>query len=260
MKILVVGCSMTRGHGLDLESVDPKLWVNQLLNQSFQNPEIVNLSKTGANNHWIFCETATSLINESYDIVIVGWSEISRLNFNLGLELYSTLTRFTGEFETNLNNYETVSKKWLLETGDRLRRFYNDHWSLLDLIKYSNILINIQLQRKSQVFFVNTMTPIPDDYFEFKNFKFPSELTDFERTMLQTESRDNDEIQELYSDIHRQYHQYGGFQKSHWLNLNDTIISMRVDDASDTDRHPGYQTQDLFYEFLLPRFTTALEN
>ena len=112
-KILAVGGSFTRGEGLKLETADPALWVNQLVNHKFCDYQVTNLSKTGADNHWIFKETACALIKNHYDVVIVGWIDISRLTNNIGLELYPTHTMFTNDFDFNINNGVKFTGKWL---------------------------------------------------------------------------------------------------------------------------------------------------
>lgn len=66
-RILVVGCSMTAGHGLKATAEDPlkidvtdtDLWVNLLCNKTFDYPGVTNLAVSGRNNEWIFLETAT---------------------------------------------------------------------------------------------------------------------------------------------------------------------------------------------------------
>ena len=252
-KILAVGCSVTFGHGLKLETDDPSLWVNQLVNHKFRDHHVTNLSKTGADNHWIFKETACALIKNHYDVVIVGWTVISRLRNNIGLELYPTSTSFfKEEFDVNINNGIKFTGKWLQETGDRLRKCYNDHWSILDLVKYVNILVYMQeTVAKSKIYFVNSLIDFPNDLFHKKEFLTPYKLSDFEKNMLNFDFRDDAEIKELYNMIHSQYNQYGGIQENNWLNLYKSLFSMQVDDVSATDTHPGYTSQNIFAEYLI---------
>jgi hypothetical protein len=148
-KILVVGCSMTAGAGLcatvtdpfKIDVTDPNLWVNQLCHQLFDTPQVTNLAITGKNNEWIFNETACALVKDHYDVVLVAWSELGRFNYNIGLESYSTATILSslGSRDIKINPGVTVSAKWQSKIGDQLRKFLNDHWTILDLIKYVNI-------------------------------------------------------------------------------------------------------------------------
>jgi hypothetical protein len=266
-KILVVGCSMTNGHGLvatptdpyKLDTTDSKLWVNHVCRQMCNDPQIVNLAKSGRNNHWIFTETACALAKDSYDIVIVAWSELARYNFNVGLELYPTLTTLGLTQDININPGVTVSAQWLTKLGDQLRRLYNDHWMLLDLIKYVNILKQIQVDaRNSKLFFVNTLFTFPPNYFEHKPFTTISNLPDYTQDLLQGETRDDNEVEKLYNMIYSQYNDYGGIQSDLWLNLYDSFLSMQIDSAQKNDPHPGYKSQQVFSDYLIPVLTEKL--
>ena len=250
-KILVVGDSITFGAGLALGKNDPKLWINQLASQTFTDYELTNLAEIGRNNHWIFNESASELLTNDYDIAIIGWSEISRFNFDIGLELYKTSSMLRN-MDINING-DHVSGNWLEETGNRLRRYYNDHWAILDLIKYVNILYNIQVGCKNKkLFFVNTLARWSPGYFEYVNFSLPSELSEFQKQILSVDTRDDLEIKELYNMTHEHYKKYGGIQNKCWLNLYQPLCTLMVDRVSSFDPHPGYASQDIFVKQLLP--------
>lgn len=249
--ILFNGCSFTKGTGLANEDLSPELWTNQLATKYFDNPVITNIADAGRNNHWIFVETLAELTKKHYDVVFVAWTNTDRLNFNVGLESYKTLTRLYNSIPINLNSSQTISSSWQDETGDRLRRIQNLHWGILDLVKYVNILVDYQVQyRKSKIFFVNSMCAWSQDYFEKLDYTKPSELGSFYHKLLDVDNRNDDEINALYNLIHRQYSSYGGIQSQHWLNLYRSLISAKIDDASATDQHPGKQSQHLFTKFL----------
>ena len=239
---------MASGLGLADEINDSRLWVNQLCNKIFDNPVITNLADGGRNNHWIFTETASRMTQQDFDIVIVAWSSFARFNFNVGLETYRTLTRLANNIDVGINPNNTISGKWLDQIGDKLRRIHNDHWDILDLIKYTNILA--QLNTTSRLFFVNTLFDLPATYFNHIDFKLPSELDSYTLELLQADTRSDDQIKELYNHIHAQYKSYGGMRSELWLNLHKSFYSMKIDDASETDQHPGYASQDRFVEYL----------
>jgi len=250
-KILAVGCSITRGHGLDKEMHDPKLWVNQIFDQF---GEVTNLSMTGMNNYWIFLETMSELLrtNNDYDIVVVGWTAIPRYYFHVGLELYPVQTKLD-HIDINVNNNLTYSGTWLEKIGNNLKKIHNDHWDILDLVKYVNILIRFRgTSPDKKIFFVNTLAPWCREYFNFKKISLPSDLDSYEQDLLQVDTRDDDEIFSLYQMIHSQYRHYGGINESHWLNLYDSLHLMQIDKVSESDSHPGYLSQDRYAEFLTP--------
>lgn len=252
-KILVVGCSMTRGHGLPGgESQDPKLWTNQIFDEI---GKVHNLAMTGRNNHWIFLETVSALLRKKnyYDIVLVGWSAIPRYCFHVGLELYAVHTRLIDHFDININNNVTFTGKWLQKVGDDLNKMHNDHWDILDLIKYVNTLIMLhETSPDKKIVFVNTLSPWSRDFFERKQISLPSDLDTYTQDLLEIETRDDNEILKLYEMIHEQYTQYGGIRQSHWLNLYDSLLSMQIDNVSEIDGHPGYQSQEKYSQFLGP--------
>lgn len=254
LKALVVGCSYSKGQGLDLEIQDPALWTNQLLQYISPGCNITNLSCSGKNNHWIFTEAYTAIIQQDPDIVLLGWTDQSRLNFTVGLETYCTDTVFKNH-DIQINPDITVSAKQLKSVGDQLRRWYNDHWTLLDLVKYVNILYDAQVtQRKKTLICVNSLMHIPNNYFDKKEFKFPSDLSKFEQNMLNADTRDDQEIKQLYHMTHQNYQRYGGIKSHIWLNLYQSLDSMKEDTVSDTDRHPGYVSQSAYSKYLIEKY------
>jgi hypothetical protein len=254
-KLLVVGCSFAKGMGLLYEDKNESLWVNQLHKHCWPDYKLTNLSKIGSNNDWIFLETLSALIKETYDLVLVEWTAIPRFNFNIGLELYSTHTMFT-DIDININN-ESISGKWLLQMGNNLKRYHNDHWDILTLIKYINTLIEIQTSRNSSILFVNGLAPWPTNYFIKKKFTVPSDLSIFEKKMFNVDTRDDNEIFKLYDKVHSEYELYGGIHHDCWLNLYDSLLSLQIDDASNTDQHPGLLSQDIFVNKLKENICTS---
>jgi len=260
MKTLIVGCSYTKGHGLALETDDPRLWATQLIEHIVPGSQITNLSATGANNHWIFTEACTALTQDDYDIVLVGWSEQSRLNFNIGLETYSTQTMFKNA-DVNINPGITVTGEHLLSIGNELRKLQNDHWTLLDLVKYVNILYDIQVKcRNKKLICVNSLLHIPKNYFIKQNFEVPSELSLFHQLMFAAETRNDQEVRDLYDLTHQHYRHYGGIRPELWLNLYQSLHSMKVDNVSSTDNHPGYLSQTSFAKYLINQYNETMHN
>lgn len=247
---MVVGCSFAYGAGLRLENQDPSLWVNQL----FSNADLTNVAKTGANNSWIFLETVSQLRKQRYDLVLVAWTAIPRYNFHVGLELYPVHTMLNkASVDVNLNSHVTVSGKWLTSIGDNLNKIHNDHWDLLDLVKYINTLIELQVTaRGGKLVFVNSLGPWCNNYFEHKKITLPSDLDPYVQNLLEVEHRDDSDIFKLYNMIHAQYADHGGIQESYWLNLYNSLRKQQIDTASDHDLHPGYKSQTAYVEYLAP--------
>jgi len=245
--MLVCGCSFTAGTGLEFLKDDPKLWINQLTNKLGYN--LTNISKIGRNNDWIFVETMLELSKHKYDAVVVAWSTIPRINVNLGLELYSTISKLDGVTTSDINtNTITYTKKWQKQVGDKLFEAYSYHWDLLKLVKYVNILDSMH----KNVYFVNTYGPWPNNFFIKQAVKKPSNLDQFTQDLLNVETRDDIEIFQLYNMIHKQYNDAGGINSDLWLNLYDSFEKNKLDIASKTDKHPGYLSNDCYTEILYP--------
>jgi len=247
-KVLAVGCSMTFGYGLKLEKYDPSLWVNQL----FPNMKINNVASPGANNHWIFLETLSQLRQQSYDIVLVAWSGIPRYNFHVGLELSSVRTLLTNK-DVILNSNRVIPGSWLKSIGDNLNKIHNDHWDLLDMVKYVNTLIDLQVKiRQGKLVFVNTLGPWCNNYFKQQKINLPSDLDPYVQSLLEVDRRDDKDIFQLYDMMHAHYTEYGGIQENYWLNLYNSLRRQQIDNASSTDEHPGYQSQQAYTTYLAP--------
>ena len=249
MKLLVSGCSFTKGHGLDFEKKDSKLWANQI--SSKLNSSIKNIARSGYNNQTIFIETLSELTKQDYDLVILAWSIIPRWNFQFGFELYETFSHLA-DYQVNTNN-KILSTKWQTDLKNKLLQIHNDHWNLLDIVKYVNILINMQERNKhKKIFFVNTYGPWSDNFFEKKQISLPSDLCEYTQSLLNVDKRDDEEIFKLYNLMHKQYNDAGGIQEQNWLNLYNSFEKLKVDNVSETDHHPGYDSQDVFVDQLWP--------
>lgn len=247
-KILVAGCSYTSGFEMPGERDNPSIWAN-LLSKKLGATTIKNVAQPGVNNHYIFLETISALIKDHYDLVLVEWSAIPRYVCHVGLELYDVYTRF--EDEVNLVNKETIPKAWLKEIKNRLLKIHNDHWDILDLVKYVNVLIELQVKnRSSQIFFINGIGPWSDQFFTKKQINLPSDLTQYEQNLLQADLRDDSEIFQLYDMIHEHYSNYGGIQQKYWLNLYQSQDKLKIDTISSTDFHPGYASQKVFSDYF----------
>ena len=255
-KILIVGCSLSSGAGLPGEKNNSRIWANQLT-AKLGACTINNVSKTGANNHWIFLETISALIKDRYDLVLVEWSAIPRYRFKVGLELYSVDSLLNKDI--NLVGGETITAKWLSEIKNRLSRIHNDHWDILDIIKYVNTLIELQTKlAQGQIFFINGLGPWSDQYFAKKQIYLPSDLDKYTHNLLDATDRDDDEIFQLYNMIHDHYAAYGGIQEKYWLNLYQSQMSLKIDEVSIVDSHPGYNSQDLYADYFYQQIQEKL--
>lgn len=255
--MLIVGCSFANGSGLPGEHSNPRIWPNQL-GEKFNIDEIKNAASTGANNYWIFSETISQLLKDSYDLVLVEWSAIPRYKLKVGLELYSTDSMLNQS--VNLVGGETISAESLATVKKLLHKIHNDHWDILELVKYINALIEIQItSRQQKLFFINGLGPWSDQYFVKKQIELPSDLDQYTHTLLQADRRDDQEVFQLYNMIHDDYVAHGGIHGNRWLNLYSSMNSTKIDTVSTTDQHPGYLSQDIFAEYFYQTINKKLD-
>lgn len=241
-ELLVVGCSYAAGWKLPNEHRSSDLWVNQL----FPHHQVTNLSRPGANNHWIFLETAKALRQKKFDQVIVAWTAIPRYHFRVGFELYCTDTKLSAERDISIVGNQTVSRFWQEEVGNQLRMIHNDHWDILDLVHYVNILVDIC----PNVRFVNSLLPWSKNYFDHLTNPKIVDLDTYVRQLIQTDLRDDAESLELYHAMHQHYQDAGSIQPTHWLNLYDSFDSLKIDQIDYYDSHPAAKSHRIFAEYL----------
>lgn len=184
-----------------------------------------------------------------FDRVVVAWSVIPRYHFRAGLETYCTDTKLDGKYDINLVGGEVITKHWLQETGDRLRMIHNDHWDILDLVQYVNILKSLWNQSNG-LHFVNAMGPWCRDYFTRQNAVVPSDFDPYIQSLLRCDERSDQEIFDIYNRIHSEYDEHGGINADLWLNLYDSFDSLKTDTIAHDDVHPGLASQDVFTKFL----------
>ena len=90
MKTLVNGASFSRG---------PGSWPYHL--KTVDQTKLVNLAQAGAGNTYIHESTTSELYTRSYDLVIIGWTGITRIDFRV-----SDIDMFSKSSYTSLNSYK----------------------------------------------------------------------------------------------------------------------------------------------------------
>ena len=259
-KILLSGASVTAGLGLPQERHTPELFVNRLATETlgYSKDNVNNICIVGLDNHNIFLDTAAEITKNTYADVIICWQTIPTINFNFGLETYPTSTSLVAPHkmdatDINLVHKQVISKKKIYEIRMFLLRHYNLHWGILDLVKYINILQTLALANNTRLHFINFALPWDTNhYFRPIDWQVPSELDATTQDILAAEFRDDDETRQLYNTIHQAYASPGGINAHLWLNLYDPLKRLQLDNIDQDDRHPGMQSQGVFFEYLHP--------
>lgn len=247
------GCSYTAGFGWDLERHDDRLWSNILHknNHFLKNTEQVNLGISGASNSEIFAETTRALMDHRPAYAFVEWTSYPRYRVLLSVETYNAQQHFTPNTVFSDHNLNDISytKKYLSNIRDRFFSLHHPHLDTVNIIKYTNILINLSKLTNTKIFFINGLCLWDNDYFNVLENVLPSNYTPYTQSILNCNNRDDSEIFKLYSKIHQEYLNEGGIQQQHWLNLYRSMRDNQVDVNSD-GIHPGEQSNIKFFDLL----------
>jgi hypothetical protein len=257
-EILLSGCSYTKGFGLDLEKNDSNNAYNVFVREYFKNNyNITNVAESGNSNLSIYFSSSTALIEKHYDYAFVGWTSYPRYNFRLGFETYAFGNRvvFTGMplDDTVEHNGHVLSynKKWLTEFKDRYFLAHHDHFEVVNLMKYITLLIDLADRVGTKLYFVNNICSWDDTFFDRFTSFLPSELSEKTQKLLDTETRDDAEIFELYNLMHNDFEANGGIRENRWINLYTPFKKL---DIGNDNWHPGPLSHKTFGIYLAQRF------
>ena len=201
-----------------------------------------------------------ALIKKNYDYSFVCWTALHRYVFWMGLETYECKRTFNPNnifssipVEHKGNNISWSSKK-LAELNADFLLLNHDHYYIRDIISYVNILITIAEEKNTKIFFINNILPWDQNYFvHHQEVVLPSMLTDYTNELLNSNNRDDLQINELYHLIHSHYADNGGINQSRWLNLYQSFFNSMIDFGND-QMHPGLKSNKLFADFLTEEF------
>lgn len=127
MRILTNGCSFSRG---------PTAWPNHIA--KWFNADLVNLAQAGAGNTYISRATMSELQARSYDLVLIMWSGLERIDLQVeDIDLFDA-TIYTSKYQSQQNDWPSkivhpvndqdyVQKNWVFGTG-----FINQDKAIID--------------------------------------------------------------------------------------------------------------------------------
>lgn len=263
--VLFSGCSYTKGVGLRDLDKDPAHYANKLMTtvDKFKGLPMKNIAVAGNSNQKLFYETLYELTSTGnhYDYIFVGWTSSPRYWFDFGFELYETTRMLSPS-----NMTPPVKGHQIEWSKTKLEQFRNDlmlashpQSHIVDIIRWTNILINLAKMLNSRIFFINAMCAWDDKFFEFnpKEDIKPSDLTVYTNYLLDSDTRDDEEIRALYKKMHQQYADVGGIHPDYWLNLYESIKTLQID-YGDNHRHPGYNSHQLYADIFSQKLNNIL--
>jgi len=259
MKILFSGCSIVRGDGLPSLDNDPGNFAN-IIGKSLGG-RVTNIAQGGNSNERIFVETAAEMAKTPFDLVFVCWTSYPRHVFWPGLELYECRRCFTPN-NTIIVEHNGNSLSWTTDQFEKIKKWFllltHDHYYILDICRYVRVLKKLAEAQGSKIYFVNSLAPWDSGYFE--QFDQWSEttvksnmLTNYTNQLLNSENRDDEQINALFHQMRKDYQSQGGISPDDWLNLYESLAFLQIDYGNDNE-HPGPSSHKKFAEFLLKSF------
>jgi hypothetical protein len=254
-KLVCTGGSITSGYGWDLSNPDHAscMWVNQMPQKinSFKNLEIVNLGIAGASNELIFEKSIEAITNykNEIELLLCSWVSFPRYLYSLGFELYST-SDAANDLSCDLGiNGVTISKDYVNNLKRRFFSLHHLHFEILKVVRYTNIISNLARSMNINVYHINDSCCWDHDFFVKQSGK-PSTYTKFtQEEILNVNNRSDQEIYKLYDKLHNEYQDAGGIKKENWVNLYQSLFSLRVDKNPDNN-HPGKKSNDLYSDLI----------
>lgn len=247
------GCSYTAGFGWDHERHDSRLWTNILhKNNSFLKiTDQINLGSSGASNSEIFSTTVKALLDYQPTYALVEWTSYPRYRVLLSVETYESQQHFTPNtvFSDHHLNDISYTKQYLSNIRDRFFSLHHPHLDTVNIVKYTNILLNLSKITNTKIFFINGLCLWDKDYFDFVTDVLPNQYTPYTQSILNCNNRDDSEIFKLYNKIHQEYINEGGIQSQHWVNLYNSMRDNQIDVNSD-GLHPGEKSNNNFFDII----------
>lgn len=258
-----VGCSLTSGYGFDLGKSEPNLWVNILhsTNTMLRSTNCVNLGQEAISNQEIFKIACESFFKYQPTTMFVQWTSYPRYSVLLSVETYTSCQGFVIDIPTRDQNLHSIKypAEYLDNIRDRFLSLHHPHAGIVEVVSYTNILINIAKICNVNLFFVNGICPWDKNYFQQLRGVLPSEYTEYTQTLLESTTRDDTEVQVLYEKIHSDYNAAGSIQERYWLNLYDSLLTHKIDTNND-NLHPGIKSNHLYASLLNKKLINKLSS
>ena len=236
-KILFVGCSFTANSGFTAEN-QPRFHWPHLLSRHYQT-EFTNSGWGGSSNDEIVTRVAQATSKNSYDLVLVQWSEISRqwiYHSNQNIDDHTILMA------------SDSPKGWLCDSNEvqqyakLYHAYFNNPYANLRKWLCQVITLAGYLDSKNQPYvFVKGF----ENYVSaFKNIKYAPEtgfknLENSIKKFLDFDNRPDDYILHKIKEIQFLLDSAG---KSNWLNFNSLSILDATTDLADDEMHPGIES------------------
>jgi hypothetical protein len=237
MKILVSGCSISYGYGFPMTINDPNIWPNLLAKEL--NAEVNNVSVPGYDNPGIFLNALREFTTNKYDLILIQLSGLDRVVVSPDIHRSLSLGPFVDELSTSNMFIDEIEKRNFFKTFLRINQSF-EHWKRL-----INIIITVQnlVKQGHNIKFLNGLINWTDEFFNNHDSKFARDVVDSHNLPDDDIKKGLDKIN-LDKDL---------IDSTLWINLVKCFRQMQVDQASETDNHPGPKSHKIYTDLILTK-------
>jgi hypothetical protein len=225
--ILIVGDSLSHLNAF----ADPtgKLWLDIFAPRH----NITNLGFGGQCNPKIFVKALKELILKDFDLVIIQWSSIFRLNFNFSKSIYDNQTYCGVSLAPCAHpELEPIRKSWI-------KHCLHGRIEITELLIYMLGLSEILNQRKIPYIFIKTF----DNYFsDLQKENWQDCNSDYLDNILFRQQLPDWEIEKFHLEMRQLYVLLKKNSGSNWLNLDQMAWMDQLSDKADDGLHPGIES------------------
>jgi hypothetical protein len=232
MNILVSGCSFSAKSGFD----DPigKVWHHYFS----QSHNVENLSVCGQSNYKIFIKACTELsMNPHYDLVLIQWSSLHRLNFNEASSIY--------ENNNNINVGKVYDKSLQKIYDIWTRRFLHSRIELTEFLTLIMLMAHFLKSHNIPYVFIKAA----DNFLDELQQQTWQECSDtFLTEVLYKNNLPDWEVEKFFLSLKEQYTAMIAQTESNWLNLHTQDWFTKKIDLADDNSHAGIKSNKIFFD------------
>lgn len=238
MNVLIAGCSISNPQASNFD--DDYLDEHYTQRIGLKNNNVINLSVGGQSNQKILLKTCAEISKQQikYDLVIVQWTSLFRLNLNKCFSIYENCCNIT--ISGVSNQPKEVQKFWSIWC----KNFIHPRIEILEWFSQIILLENFLKNKNIPYVFVKGFDNFLNDIHK-ENWQLTSD--EFKLAVLRHDYHPDLEISHIYDEM---LSLYNIIDKNHWLNLPAEAWDDDVIDKSEDNRHPGPKSHNLYYNSL----------
>lgn len=244
-KVAFFGGSVPAGIGYPELKDAPELYPNLIKKLGY---EIENWGRQGSNNDEIFLSCCNQLTRLDDCIVVVEWNTFHRFRFYPAPDVEVFISSGDIQLPEPSIHVPRFSKKDLEVFRKTLFLLTHEYHSITKLIDYCAIVHHICNLKNIPVVMLNGFTPWTRDlFYTHDSADLKSKLSEFSRSVLDFDYRDDSELLELLNNLSTSFKK---IDQTIWTNIFENFLTLSVDRAP-LDQHPGPKTNQMIADMIV---------